>query len=150
MEDNELKKIKIIIASFLHDIGKVIYREGKDQRNHSVSGYDFLKDEVKLDDEDILNSVRFHHAKELSSAQISDDSIAYIVYMADNIASATERRSIDTNEVGFDQHMPLSSVFNILNQNNKNLYLRPQLIDEGINNPSNECFSLSEEFYGSC
>lgn len=33
---------KIIAGGLLHDIGKVLYR-GDDGRNHSVSGYEFLK-----------------------------------------------------------------------------------------------------------
>ena len=36
-------QIKLMIGSLLHDIRKVVYREGSDRRNHSVSGYDFLK-----------------------------------------------------------------------------------------------------------
>ena len=38
---------KIVIGSLLHDIGKILYRSD-DGRNHSESGYDFLKNEVKL------------------------------------------------------------------------------------------------------
>lgn len=38
------KQIKLIIGSLLHDIGKVVYRSG-DGRNHSQSGYDYLKDD---------------------------------------------------------------------------------------------------------
>ena len=41
------QKIKLITGSLLHDIGKVVYREGSDRRNHSVSGYDFLKEEAQ-------------------------------------------------------------------------------------------------------
>ena len=41
------EKIKLIIGSLLHDIGKVVYREGDDRRNHSISGYDFLKENAK-------------------------------------------------------------------------------------------------------
>lgn len=39
------KELKITMSSLLHDIGKVIYREGGDVRRHSLSGYDYLKDE---------------------------------------------------------------------------------------------------------
>lgn len=38
------KETKLIIAAILHDIGKVIYREGNDVRKHSISGYDYLKE----------------------------------------------------------------------------------------------------------
>lgn len=33
------KEIKLIIGSLLHDVGKVIYRQGEDRRKHSQSGY---------------------------------------------------------------------------------------------------------------
>ena len=32
-------KVKLITGSLLHDIGKVIYRQGIDRRNHSLSVY---------------------------------------------------------------------------------------------------------------
>ena len=46
--------IKLVVGSLLHDIGKVVYRSG-DGRNHSVSGYDFLKNQAKIEDTEILN-----------------------------------------------------------------------------------------------
>ena len=48
------KEVKIVIAGLLHDIGKVIYREGGDSRKHSLSGYDYLKTETKMTDSEIL------------------------------------------------------------------------------------------------
>ena len=70
-------KLKISIGGLLHDIGKVLYR-GSDGRNHSRSGYDFLKDETKITDTDILEQVLYHHAGILKNADISDSSFAYI------------------------------------------------------------------------
>lgn len=61
-------------------------------RKHSISGYDYLKDEAGITDKEILDAVKYHHAQNLRSAKIEDDSLAYIVYMADNIASSTDRR----------------------------------------------------------
>lgn len=86
------RKIKLIIGSLLHDIGKVIYRDGSDRRNHSVSGYDFLKEEAKKEDKEILNCIKYHHMSALKGAKINDDDLAYIVYLADNIAAFSDRR----------------------------------------------------------
>ena len=36
------KEVKLVLGALLHDIGKVIYRQGDDRRKHSQSGYDFL------------------------------------------------------------------------------------------------------------
>lgn len=49
MNDNQRK---VIIGGLLHDIGKVLYRSD-DGRNHSQSGYDFLKNDVDIKDQDI-------------------------------------------------------------------------------------------------
>ena len=49
MNDNQRK---VIIGGLLHDIGKVLYRSD-DSRNHSQSGYDFLKNDVDIKDQDI-------------------------------------------------------------------------------------------------
>lgn len=59
-----------MIGSLLHDIGKVIYRTGSHD-NHSSSGYSYLKEEIGIDDVDILESVLYHHASMLRSANIS-------------------------------------------------------------------------------
>lgn len=41
------RQIKLVIGSLLHDIGKVVYRSG-DGRNHSQSGYEYLKQKQKF------------------------------------------------------------------------------------------------------
>lgn len=80
------RQIKLVVGSLLHDIGKVVYRSG-DGRNHSTSGYDFLKNEAKIEDAELLNCVRYHHGKYLKNAQIAADDLAYITYYADNVAA---------------------------------------------------------------
>lgn len=60
------ERIKLIIGSLLHDVGKIIYRTS-DRRTHAESGYHFLKEETNIEDVEILNQVRYHHARELKS-----------------------------------------------------------------------------------
>ena len=52
------QKTKLIIGSLLHDIGKVIYREGSDRRNHSIGGYEYLSSEAQIQDKEVLDCVR--------------------------------------------------------------------------------------------
>ena len=85
------ERIKLIIGSLLHDVGKIIYRTS-DRRTHAESGYHFLKEETNIEDTEILNQVRYHHARELKAARLPEDSLAYITYIADNIAAAVDRR----------------------------------------------------------
>jgi len=63
-----------------------------DKRDYSLSGVEFLSSKVGIDDKDILECVKYHHAKNLSSANVAKDSLAYIACIADNIASAADRR----------------------------------------------------------
>ena len=135
------------MGSLLHDIGKVIYRTG-DGRNHSRSGYDYLREEIGIDDKDILDSVLYHHADMLRSANISNDSNAYITYIADNIASATDRRGKEKENYGFEMSMPLQPVFNILNGNSGNAFYSPDMLKEDhINYPVDEQKSFDQGFY---
>ncbi len=145
------REVKLVLGGLLHDIGKVIYRQGDDGRKHSQSGYDFLKDEVQSQecDTEILDCVRYHHADAIKNATIEKDSLAYIVYIADNIASAADRRSNDSEDAGFEVSMPLESVFNILNGKEDKKYYEPKTLDpqDGINYPITEKRKFDESFY---
>lgn len=141
------QEVKLVVGSLLHDVGKVIYRSG-DGRNHSKSGYDYLKDEIHIDDPAILEPVLYHHADMLKSAQIADDSGAYITYIADNIAAASDRRKNENDNYGFEMSMPLQPVFNILNGNHGQQYYHPQMLDgKKMNYPTEQKQAFDEVFY---
>lgn len=142
------EQLKLTIGALLHDIGKILYRSG-DGRQHSISGYEYLKDEVGLTERDILDAVRYHHGAALKNAELPKDSSAYIVYIADNIAAASDRREKDDGETGFNAEIPLQSIFNILNGNHANNYYYPQTLDTkaGINMPTNEKIVFDQSFY---
>lgn len=141
------QEIKIVVGALLHDIGKVLYRTG-DGRNHSVLGYEFLK-ELGVNNKSVLDSVHYHHGKLLAHAQIPDDSIAYIVYIADNISAATDRRKREDGGFGFKPQIPMQSVFNILNGNKEEYFYKPiSLNDEKvINMPVDEEPRFDEQYY---
>ena len=142
------RQIKLVVGSLLHDIGKVVYRSG-DGRNHSTSGYDFLKNEAKIEDAELLNCVRYHHGKYLKNAQIAADDLAYITYYADNVAAFTDRREASEQEDGFDKTIPLDSVFNILNGNHGKSHYAMQVLNpkEDINYPTEAPVAMNEHFY---
>ena len=147
IEENGLKTV---FGSLFHDIGKVIYRSGGSRKSHSESGYEYLK-EAGIQDEKILNCVRYHHNEPLKNAPIKDNDYAYIVYYADNIASFTDRREVDTGEVkfGFDQKIPLDSVFNLLNGNHGKSHYEMRVLnpESDINYPTNQPVEMDKEFY---
>lgn len=143
------REVKLVLGGLLHDVGKVIYRQGDDRKKHSQSGCDYLKEETTITDGDVLDCVRYHHADALKNAKIQPDSLAYIVYIADNIASAADRRKNDSEESGFEISMPLQSVFNILNHKNEKKYYEPKTLDpkDSINFPTEEKKKFDPHFY---
>lgn len=140
------KEYKVVIGSLLHDIGKIIYRMG-DGRTHSKSGHDFLKNEVGITDQEVLDEVLFHHGTALKGAGLERDSLAYITYIADNIAAGADRRKKDAEDYGFEATHPLQPVFNILNGNQGNLYYNPMMLGEEINFPTKEKKTFDQGFY---
>lgn len=143
----EERKVKLVIGALLHDIGKILYRYN-DRRNHSTSGTDYLKTEIHIKDNEILEQVLYHHNDLLKSANIENNSLAYITYIADNIASATDRRKKENEEFGFSQRMPLESIFNLLNENEDTYVYQAQCLEKTINYPIEETNSFDKEFYG--
>jgi len=122
---------KITTGSLLHDVGKVVHRTG-DGHSHAESGYAFLKEQAGLDDAEILQQVRFHHAAGLKNAGLAQNSLAYITYIADNIASAADRRKSDEQGYGFSRDLPLDSIFNLLNGNDEHMKYAPKVLDGSI------------------
>lgn len=142
------EKVQLIVGGLLHDIGKVLYRQG-DGRRHSLSGWDFLKNDAGISSRAILESVKYHHGSQLRNADIDKQSFAYITYIADNIASAVDRRENDSEDKGFEMTAPLEPVFNILNGNSQKKYYHKGVLDDkkGINFPTEEKEVFDEHFY---
>ena len=141
------ENVKLAIGALLHDIGKLLYRYN-DGRNHSRSGYEYLKDVVHIEDRKILEQVLYHHASLLKNARIENNSLAYITYIADNIASASDRRKTQEEESGFDREMSFQSIFNLLNCNDEKLCYSPEQLNENINYPTSVSTGFDEIFYG--
>ena len=139
-------KARLAIGSILHDTGKLLYRYN-DMGDHSTSGYDLLKS--MIDDKDILDCVRYHHSEALKNADIGNDSLCYITYIADNIAAFSDKRKNDTVDGGFVRDTSCESVFNILNGGKNSASYQPMMLTEKneINYPSQSNKEYSEEFY---
>ncbi len=79
---------KVVVASLLHDIGKLIQRAGTENNiYHGKIGLDYLKQ--KNFDEDILEAVYYHHKGKLDNKKtFKNEFLTYLVYEADNISAA--------------------------------------------------------------
>lgn len=108
---------KIVIASLLHDIGKLIQRANDENIYHGKVGRNYLTQ--KLFDDEILEAVYCHHAGYLKHKEsFKNELLTYLVYQADNISAEHDRRNnIDDteNERKWDSNSALKTVFSYLN-----------------------------------
>jgi CRISPR-associated protein Csm1 len=149
------EKNKLVIGSLLHDIGKIVHRSGYDGRNHSQSGHDWLRDECGVDDEAVSHCVLYHHGWRLKNAKLMSDDVAYITYAADNIASAIDRREMDSDDVNYDEppfskDAKFESVFNLLyGRSGETMCYPPVLLAEAERTPlpTSEPPEYSQDFY---
>ena len=93
----EERMVNQFYGSLLHDIGKAVQRAENVRKKHQIVGADLLE---KFDaNREITRSLRYHHSDYMSSS-LPKDSLSYITYIADNIASGTDRRS-ENDEKGW-------------------------------------------------
>ena len=143
----------LVKGALLHDIGKVVYRASEGSGDHSTAGTTFLRSYTK--EKELLRCVQYHHGSKLSSAVIPDNSLAYLVYEADNLASALDRREYDEGEgiagQTFDKHMPLTSVFytfgGALSKVEKKYHLRGLNLSDDYNYPKEGSILASVDKY---
>lgn len=103
---------------------------------------------MDIKDQDILDQIRYHHSRNIKQADLNKDSLAYITYIADNIASGLDRRDKEDGEGGFVRDIALESIFNILNHNKGNEHYRPAMLgkDKEINFPTTDKIQYDESF----
>ena len=113
--DKKLNDIQV--GALLHDIGKIVRRARESNLKHSDAGAKYLKENEILnnDDSEIYNIIKYHHFKELKEANLPSNSLAYIVYEADNIASGVDRVKYEEGEEKGNEMLPLNSIFNKIN-----------------------------------
>ena len=130
--------LKTVFSGLLHDVGKMVYRAGEN-RDHASAGYAYLKERLKdAAWQDVLDGVRWHHAPALRRANAAENSTAYIVCVADNVAAAADRREIEGESTRFDRTLPLHSVFTHLNGEHPGLALEPCAHDGKLHLPGRQ------------
>ena len=131
----------LVKGALLHDIGKVVHRAKEGSGDHSTAGATFLRSFTE--EKEVLRCAQYHHKKKLSTASIPNSSMAYLVYEADNLASALDRREFDEGNMvegqTFDKNMSLTSVFHTfggtLSKAQKKYHLRGLDLSDYYNYP---------------
>ena len=94
--------------------------------------------------------IDYHHAKYLSSANLREDSLAYIVYEADNIASGIDRVKYENEKIRGNEMDSLNSIFNVIRIEKNNLKKTFKLFDfdkNGFNMPTSSNIKLNNSDY---
>ena len=146
------KLICLQLGALLHDIGKIVRRADLDSKDHSEAGSKYLKDNNLLDDKykEVYDMIDYHHAKYLSSANLKEDSLAYIVYEADNIASGIDRVKYENKKIRGNEMDSLNSIFNVIRIEKNNLKKTFKLFDfdkNGFNMPTSSNIKLNNSDY---
>lgn len=117
--------VKLSCGCLLHDIGKLVYRAGEESGSHSSQGFAYMK-KLWPDEKEILACIKLHHSAELRADSPSEDSLAWIAYVADNLSAAADRRENEEGSGnGFNRYLPLQSVFTHLNGEHNGFTIRP-------------------------
>ena len=105
-------------GGLLHDTGKAVYRAGGQRGSHSEQGCQFLHGVLPgADWAPVLDCVRYHHAAALRGAAktLPADSPAYLVYLANLLSGAADRRETEGESDAYRRELPLDAVFTHLN-----------------------------------
>ena len=146
------KLICLQLGALLHDIGKIVRRAGLDKNEHSIAGSNYLKENNLLEEKykEVYDVINYHHAKYLSSAKLEDDSLAYIVYEADNIASGIDRVKYEDKGTKGNEMDNLNSIFNVVKVEKNNIKKTFKLFDFDKNNfnmPTSHDIKLTNSDY---
>lgn len=137
------KRDRIVYAALLHDIGKLFQRSDRVKIKHGFYGVQQLKQLIDCKDNDIFQAIEYHHFEEIKNKNFEDDNISYIIYEADNIASASERREIENEQQQiFKWNIPLDCIYNTVFFKENEEHLKYELNDlndiNKINMPTNK------------
>lgn len=148
-------KERVVISALLHDVGKLCGRASGKKMKHSDEGAEYIKEKTSGEEDwqDIIDGIRFHHEEALGNAKLPQDSIAYLIYEADNISAGLDRRvSEQDSRVMWDRNAALLSIFNILDgkkdSKERGYKLKALKQDDDINLPvSKESLVINQQRY---
>lgn len=126
------EKIDLFYGALLHDIGKVIQRATGERKKHALVGADWF-DEI-ADNQVISDQIRYHMAN-YQSDKLSNDHLAYITYIADNIASGVDRRQSneesdeDASAKIWDTYTNQADIFNVFGAQTDKRYFKPTVLN---------------------
>lgn len=115
-------KTILMYSALLHDVGKIVSRSSRDSRPYFQIGKEFMEKIPAFKSEPLLESIRYHRFDEIEKVKLANDSLAYIVAMANEIASVVDGKEGANMNTPSDENrktLPLHSIFNIINRDDE-------------------------------
>lgn len=142
---SEKVKYDLVIGSLLHNIGKILFDDYK-------SSYENLKiyEELNINNQDILDCIRYQTYEQIQKSNLSPDSIALISYVANAIVSdINDIKNEEFKDEDFDKNTSLYSIFNVLNNNSDSKFYKRLILSQdcAINNPTKDGDDNGDDFF---
>lgn len=122
--------VNLFYGALLHDIGKVVQRASGQREKHAIVGADWF--ENLYNNEEVAEQIRYHMASYLPD--LPSDNLAYITYIADNIASGVDRRESCEEVEGqpakiWDTYTNQEDIFNLFGPKYSKRYFKPRMLN---------------------
>ena len=132
VKDLDERKIKLMIGVIFAGIEEVLSEFYDD--SDKIYNYDFFDENFNIKDSEILDLVIYKNAEEIERANLKKSSLAYINLAAKNFSGGKNNKGEKDNSPRTSE---LKSIFNILNENNKNGKYQAKFLshEDGINYP---------------
>lgn len=127
----------VMLAGLLHDFGKVRYRADEGSGDHSERGSAYCRETLALP-EHITIGIGKHHSANIKADPPADRSNAYIIYAADNISAAADRRESEGLNGTFDKGAALMSIFSSIGGGSTPKYFRADWVGDAVQYPKSE------------
>lgn len=141
------EKIDLFYGGLFHDIGKLVQRATGERRKHALIGADWF--EQFSNNKAISQQIRYHMANYQSD--LASNNLAYITYLADNIASGVDRRNsqeeVDegVSQKIWDTYTNQADIFNTFGRARTERYYQPKELNvkdtPNMPSPKNSKFS---------
>ena len=141
------KLICLQFGALLHDIGEIIKKMGVDSKVYSEVDSNYLNNNNLLDNKykNVYEIIDYNYTDKKLLSELKDDSLAYIIYEANNIVLGIE--SIKTKKSNMDS---LNSIFNIIKTEKNSSKKTFKILDFNKNNlnmPTSQIIKLTNSDY---
>lgn len=129
------RTLKVIFGALLHNTGEFMIRAGlSDGQDPGLTGSRYVSE--VLHDPEVVNSVRYQTRDDLAGDQnLSVSSAAYIINVADRMVTGNNCGNLKEMDTSDRKLIPMSSLFNIINNRNLAHTYRMTQLSETINYP---------------